>query len=122
MLSRTAQPSLACVGRQLLWVVALLTCVGGGTIDSSISLSTPHIRVTACTIVRNELPYLIEWIEFHRLVGFHRLVVYDDNSTDGTHLLGQLYEQVHLPCLWLMYLAYPFLRVIFYEFETDPQP
>jgi len=41
---------------------------------------------TSCTIVclvRDEAPYLLEWIAWHRLLGADRLVIYDNASTDG---------------------------------------
>lgn len=39
----------------------------------------------ACaTILKDEAPYLEEWIEFHVLVGFEHFYIYDNGSTDGT--------------------------------------
>lgn len=35
-------------------------------------------------IVRNEAPYLIEWIAHHRALGFDRIVIYDNNSNDAS--------------------------------------
>jgi hypothetical protein len=35
-----------------------------------------------CAIYRDEAPYLSEWIEFHRLVGAERFVLYDNQSRD----------------------------------------
>jgi hypothetical protein len=37
-----------------------------------------------CAIVRDEAPYIREWIEFHRLVGVEQFYIYDDGSTDDT--------------------------------------
>lgn len=34
------------------------------------------------TLFRNEGPYLVEWIEYHRLVGVDRFWLYDNGSTD----------------------------------------
>jgi len=42
------------------------------------------VYLSICAIVRNEAPYIGEWIEFHRLVGVNRFVLYDDGSTDRT--------------------------------------
>ncbi|HYR83369.1 MAG TPA: glycosyltransferase family 92 protein [Terriglobia bacterium] len=39
-------------------------------------------KLSICTIIRNEGPYLREWIEFHRLVGVEHFYVYDHQSTD----------------------------------------
>jgi hypothetical protein len=38
--------------------------------------------LAACTIYREDADYLGEWIEFHRLVGVERFVLYDNGSTD----------------------------------------
>ncbi|MGH2980167.1 MAG: glycosyltransferase family 92 protein [Solirubrobacterales bacterium] len=38
--------------------------------------------LAACTIYRDDADYLGEWIEFHRLVGVERFVLYDNGSTD----------------------------------------
>lgn len=50
------------------------------------------IRLVACAQLKNEVPYVIEWIEFHRLVGFSHLVIYDDFSEDSVSLLETLYR------------------------------
>jgi hypothetical protein len=39
---------------------------------------------TLCAIVRNEAPYLAEWALFHRMIGFDRIVVYENDSDDST--------------------------------------
>jgi hypothetical protein len=38
--------------------------------------------LAACTIYRDHADYLGEWIEFHRLMGVERFVLYDNGSTD----------------------------------------
>ena len=38
--------------------------------------------LSACAMYRDHAGYLVEWIEFHRLVGFDRLVLYNNLSTD----------------------------------------
>jgi hypothetical protein len=43
----------------------------------------PEHYLTACAIYRDEGPYLAEWIEFHRLVGFERFYLYDNRSEDN---------------------------------------
>ena len=39
--------------------------------------------LSLCVIVKNEARYLVEWIEFHRMVGVQRFHIYDNNSTDN---------------------------------------
>ena len=54
----------------------------------------PEHYLSACAIYRDEAPYLAEWIEFHRLVGFERFYLYDNRSQDD-HLdvLGPYIEE-----------------------------
>jgi hypothetical protein len=44
----------------------------------------PDHYLAICAIVRDEGPYLAEWIAFHRLVGVERFHLYDNGSTDET--------------------------------------
>jgi hypothetical protein len=44
----------------------------------------PDHYLALCAIVRDEGPYLAEWIAFHRLVGVEQFHLYDNGSTDET--------------------------------------
>lgn len=44
--------------------------------------STPKRYLCVAAIFRNEAPYLVEWIEFHRLVGVEHMYLYDHGSSD----------------------------------------
>lgn len=44
----------------------------------------PPLTLAICAIVKNEHPYLLEWIAHHRLVGVEHFVLFDNGSTDGT--------------------------------------
>ena len=47
--------------------------------------------VALCTIVRDERPYLLEWIAYHQLLGVDRFLVFDNDSVDGAaQLLAEL--------------------------------
>jgi len=48
------------------------------------------LAIAAC--VKNEAPYIREWIEFHRLQGVGRFFITDNGSTDGTLEMLQEYE------------------------------
>ena len=42
------------------------------------------MSTTLCAIMKNEEPYIVEWVAYHRLLGFDRIVIYENDSTDGT--------------------------------------
>ncbi len=44
----------------------------------------PPLRITAVTCVKNEGPFLLEWIAFHRLLGVTDFLFYSNDCTDGT--------------------------------------
>lgn len=48
------------------------------------SLSTSHEQLTLCTSpLHDQANYLVQWIEFHRLVGFRKFVIYNTSDTDN---------------------------------------
>ena len=59
------------------------------------------MRITAVTCVKNEGPFLLEWIAFNRLLGVTDFLFYSNDCTDGTdRLLDALAARggvVHLP-------------------------
>ncbi len=59
------------------------------------------MRITAVTCVKNEGPFLLEWIAFHRLLGVTDFLFYSNDCDDGTDaLLDALAGHgsvVHLP-------------------------
>ncbi|UYV39053.1 glycosyltransferase family 2 protein [Rhodobacteraceae bacterium D3-12] len=49
------------------------------------------MKITAVTCVKNEGPFLLEWIAFNRLIGVTDYLIYSNDCTDGTdHLLDAL--------------------------------
>eukprot|EP00002_Diphylleia_rotans_P029319 TRINITY_DN5963_c0_g1_i1.p1 TRINITY_DN5963_c0_g1~~TRINITY_DN5963_c0_g1_i1.p1 ORF type:complete len:569 (+),score=84.49 TRINITY_DN5963_c0_g1_i1:85-1791(+) len=46
--------------------------------------SLPPVYMTICAMVRDEGPYLREWIEFHTMMGYQRFILYDNNAANGT--------------------------------------
>ncbi len=65
------------------------------TLSPQQSKPHPKPRLLACSLMVNEVPYVLEWIEFHRLMGFHRIIIYDDYSSDNATMLNNLYQQHH---------------------------
>ncbi len=41
----------------------------------------------AFTVVKDEAPFLLEWVAFQRMIGFDTVIVYSNNSTDDTDRL-----------------------------------
>ncbi len=62
---------------------------------------TRHVLFTA---VKNEAPFLLEWIAYHKVIGFDTVIVYSNPSDDGTDELlaalaeaGELTHVTHVP-------------------------
>jgi Glycosyltransferase family 92 len=49
-------------------------------------------NLTMCAMIRDEIAYIVEWIEHYRLQGVDRFLLYDDGSRDNTVLLTHLYQ------------------------------
>lgn len=76
------------------WILAVVAVAAG-----------PDLEIVVCTLVHNENSYIPEWIEFHKLQGFSKFIIYDDNSRN--------------PNLFLeTYIADGFLEVV----STNSQP
>ena len=45
---------------------------------------SPHGQVTAVSMMKDEGPYVIEWVAHHLAIGFSDLVVYTNDCSDGT--------------------------------------
>lgn len=45
-------------------------------------MERPPVYLSICAIYRDEAPYLAEWVEFHKLVGFERIYLFNNLSSD----------------------------------------
>ncbi|MCE2680771.1 MAG: glycosyltransferase family 2 protein [Burkholderiales bacterium] len=45
------------------------------------------IKFHLATCVRNEGPYLLDWVLYHRTLGFHQITVYSNDNTDDSNPL-----------------------------------
>jgi len=61
-------------------------------------------RFTLLATVRNEAPFLLEWVAYHKAIGFDRIVIFSNGSRDGTgvilnalHDLGEVIHIKHRP-------------------------
>ncbi|GHF41869.1 hypothetical protein GCM10017056_11910 [Seohaeicola zhoushanensis] len=55
--------------------------------DKMVKQERDGLRITAVTCVKNEGPFLLEWIAFNRLIGVTGFLFYSNDCTDGTDLL-----------------------------------
>lgn len=55
-------------------------------------LAQASTRVAICTVLRNERPYILEWIAHHRLLGVEWFLMFDNESDDGS---GPLLQALH---------------------------
>ncbi|MCQ2170215.1 MAG: glycosyltransferase family 92 protein [Bacteroidales bacterium] len=39
--------------------------------------------VSICTIFKDEAPFMKEWVEYHRMIGFDHIYLYNNNSSDN---------------------------------------
>lgn len=68
------------------WVlcVIFLQMILHSSISATYTSKNETARIAICTVIKNEGRYLLEWIVFHKLVGFNLIILHDDNSTDNT--------------------------------------
>lgn len=58
----------------------------------SFSIDKMNEEIGIVAIIKNETPYLIEWIEYHRIImGISVFYIYDNGSTDNPEALLQRY-------------------------------
>lgn len=56
-----------------------------GTVDFPVKRHvSPHGQVTAVSMMKDEGPFVIEWVAHHLAIGFTDLVVYTNDCSDGT--------------------------------------
>ena len=65
------------------------------TLQSSkqIAASGARFRCALFTAVRNEAPFMLEWIAYHKVIGVDKIVIVSNDCTDGTtELLDALHD------------------------------
>lgn len=59
------------------------------------------MRISAVTPMKNEGPFILEWLVWHRLVGFNDFLVFSNDCNDGTDLILERLDELglvrHLP-------------------------
>ncbi|KJV06711.1 sulfotransferase family 2 domain-containing protein [Methylocucumis oryzae] len=54
------------------------------------------MKFTLATCVRNEGPYLLEWVAHYKLLGFDRIVIFSNDNDDGSDALLAVMEKAGL--------------------------
>lgn len=49
--------------------------------------------IALCGIVKDELRSIVEWLAYHKALGFTDFVIYDNGSTDGTERILQVLDE-----------------------------
>ncbi|MDH2326768.1 glycosyltransferase family 2 protein [Cereibacter sp. SYSU M97828] len=57
---------------------------------------SPHGRITAVSMMKDEGPFVLEWVAHHLAVGFTDLVVYTNDCSDGTDTMLMRLEAMGL--------------------------
>ena len=66
-------------------IALLLSPIGLISLLFNKKYNTPKYKLSVALIVKNEGPYIVEWIEYYKMLGFRRMYIYDNDSTDGTY-------------------------------------
>ena len=43
------------------------------------------MKIGICAIIRNENLYLREWVDYHKKLGFDKIIIYDNNNPEGEY-------------------------------------
>ena len=54
------------------------------------------MRITSITPMKNEAPFLLEWVAYHRLIGVNDILVFTNHCTDGTDLMLERLDEMGL--------------------------
>ena len=54
------------------------------------------MRVSSVTTMKNEGPFLLEWVAYHRLIGVNDILVFSNDCTDGTEQMLERLDEMGL--------------------------
>ncbi len=54
------------------------------------------MRITSLTPMKNEAPFLLEWVAYHRLIGVNDILVFSNDCTDGTDRMLERLDELGL--------------------------
>ena len=62
----------------------------------------PRVYLSITAILKNEAPYIKEWIEYHKMLGVNRFYLYDNESDDNVKDILQPYIDSGIVCYHLI--------------------
>lgn len=87
--------------------------MNGKIIHEAVKLQDPlsdHLNSTHCviaTMVKNEKDRIVEWIDYHFSLGFDKIIIFLNNSTDGTREIIQSFSNPDIVLIPFNYHAFP---------------
>lgn len=84
-------------------IIAIFLTILVGISGWKLYVSEPQYKLSIAAIMKNEKPYLKEWIEYHRLQGVEHFYLCDNDSTDQTEDYLQPYIKERI----ITYIAMP---------------
>ncbi|EAR52755.1 hypothetical protein OG2516_00974 [Oceanicola granulosus HTCC2516] len=54
------------------------------------------MRITSITPMKDEAPYILEWVAYHRLIGVNDIIVFSNDCTDGTDQMLERLDEMGL--------------------------
>ena len=52
------------------------------------------MRISSVTPMKDEAPYLLEWVAYHRLIGINDIIVFSNGCVDGTDLMLERLDEL----------------------------
>lgn len=66
------------------------------SIEALRNRTSPHGKVMAVSMMKDEAPFLLEWFAHHMAVGFTDILVYTNDCSDGTDTMLMRLEELGL--------------------------
>lgn len=72
--------------------------------ESQAKKDPPPYYISICAILKDEGPYIKEWVEYHRLLGVEKFYLYDNGSTDDS---AQKIQELKASGINIEYIRFP---------------
>ena len=99
-----ARAVLGCGGERFGVIGALKKWRANRSRDKMTRISGFKYKLSICAIMKDEGPYLKEWIAFHLIVGVEHFYLYDNGSTDDTR---RIIESLVSKGVSITYVSFP---------------